>query len=335
MTQYKYSLVSCARWEENNILEWLDYHKAIGFEHVYLWSNDDEPETLRRAVEPHLAGPKPFVTYNFWPNKSGQFQTFEKFLENYVHETEWFSFLDVDEFLVLRDLNDIGAFMASLDPAFDCVYFNWANFGANGRVAREPGSLLTGLTRRERSLDFHTKNLVRSSKVSLPLLREGLHRGELAYNHFWDGYRFLDFRICDVLGDQIEGYSQDFPIKAHAYTHRPGYQDRVLRTAYCAHYRFQSEEDFLRRFNRGGHPNQKVWGDRHMSDEHWAILKSHEEVLDTYLADFWAPRHILLEAVRRVRLKLATPDGPGTREGSGEAGEDNGETRVTSYAEVA
>ena len=326
MTKHKYSLASCARWEDKNVLEWLDYHKAIGFDHVYLWSNDDEPETMRQAVMPHLVGPDPFVTFNFWPNKGGQFQVFENFLENYAHETEWFSFLDLDEFLVLRELNNIGEFMARLDPGFDCVYFHWANFGANGRVTREPGSVLTGLTRREQSLDFHTKNLVRSCKVSLALLREGLHRGELAYNHFWDGYRFPDFRICDVFGNEITGYSQNFPIKAHAYTHRPGYQDRVLQTAYCAHFRFQSEDDFLRRVKRGGFPNQKLWGDRYMTTEHRAILASHEAVLDTYLADFWAPRSILLEAVRRVRLMLSAP--------VADADPGQGESRAD-YADVA
>ena len=36
MPKHKFSLVACARWEDEHILEWLDYHKAIGFDHVYL-----------------------------------------------------------------------------------------------------------------------------------------------------------------------------------------------------------------------------------------------------------------------------------------------------------
>jgi hypothetical protein len=298
MPKHKFSLVACARWEADNILEWLDYHKTVGFDHVYLWSNDDEPETLRRAIEPHLTGPDPFVTFNFWPVKAQQFHIYERFLELYAQETEWFSFLDVDEFLVMRGVNDIGRFMQPLDPMFDCIYFHWANFGANGRVTREPGSVLTGLTRRERRLDFHTKNLVRSSKVSLALLREGLLQGALPYHHFWDDYRLPDFRVGNVLGESITGYTEDFPIKAHAFTHRPGYQDRILNHAYCAHFRFKSEADFMRRVKRGGGPNQQLWAARVASNQHKDILLSHSEVQDRYLADFWGPHQQLLDAVR-------------------------------------
>ncbi len=305
MTEHKFSLVACARWEDEHILEWLDYHKAIGFDHVYLWSNDDDPEALRRAVQPHLGDQHPFVTFNHWPTVGQQFHIYESFLENYAQETEWFSFLDIDEFLVLRDVNDIRVFMDGFDPTVDCVYFHWANFGANGRMRRQPGSILTGLVRRELGLDFHTKNLVRSSKVSLDMIRDGLHKGALAYHHFWDDYKFPDFKICNVLGEETPRYTENFPIQAHAYTHRPGYQDQVLQKGYCAHFRFKSEEDFERRANRGGDAAQKVWGERYRTGEHECILISHDEVLDTYLADFWAPRQQLLDVVRRVRRTLA------------------------------
>jgi len=311
MPKHKFSLVACARWEDEHVLEWLDYHKAIGFDHVYLWSNDDDPAALRRAVEPHLGDQHPFVTFNHWPAVGEQFHIYEKFLEDYAQNTEWFSFLDIDEFLVLRDVNDVRVFMGGFDPTIDCVYFHWANFGANGRVKRQPGSILTGLVRRELGLDFHTKNLVRSSKVSLDLIRQGLHNGALAYHHFWDDYEFPDFKICNVLGEETPGYTDNFPIRAHAYAHRPGYQDQIFSKAYCAHYRFKSEDDFMRRVDRGGNGQQNVWGDRYMTNEHKQILAAHNEVLDTYLADFWAPRQQLLDVVRRARRTLTAKGGSG------------------------
>ena len=62
MPKHRFSLVACARWEENDILEWLDYHRSIGIDHVYLYSNDDDASTLRNVIGPHLEGPRPFVT---------------------------------------------------------------------------------------------------------------------------------------------------------------------------------------------------------------------------------------------------------------------------------
>lgn len=54
--EHKFSLVACARWEEKDILEWLDYHRSIGIDHVYLYSNDDTAYTIWNAIEPHLSG---------------------------------------------------------------------------------------------------------------------------------------------------------------------------------------------------------------------------------------------------------------------------------------
>jgi len=34
--KYKKSLVSCARWENQYIVEWVNYHKSIGFDHIYI-----------------------------------------------------------------------------------------------------------------------------------------------------------------------------------------------------------------------------------------------------------------------------------------------------------
>ena len=31
---YRTAIVACARWEEDNILEWVTYHRSLGFEHI-------------------------------------------------------------------------------------------------------------------------------------------------------------------------------------------------------------------------------------------------------------------------------------------------------------
>src|SRR6202012_3377326 len=70
--KYAFSLVACARWEETTIQEWVEYHKSIGFSHIYLYSNDDDPNPLFRAVAPYTYGPDPFVTFMHWPIRGQQ-----------------------------------------------------------------------------------------------------------------------------------------------------------------------------------------------------------------------------------------------------------------------
>src|ERR1700744_4827562 len=129
MAKYRFSLVACARWEEAQIQEWVEYHRSIGFDHIYLYSNDDDPSALFDAVAAYVHGRDPFVTFQHWPVTGEQIAMYFHFLETFKHQTEWFSFLDIDEFLVLRSLDDIHRFMDDYDINTDCLYFNWMIHG--------------------------------------------------------------------------------------------------------------------------------------------------------------------------------------------------------------
>ncbi len=52
--KYKFSIAACARWETKNISEWIAYHRAIGFEHIYLYCNDNDPAELYECLLPLL-----------------------------------------------------------------------------------------------------------------------------------------------------------------------------------------------------------------------------------------------------------------------------------------
>lgn len=291
MLKYKFSLVACARWEENDILEWLDYHRSIGIDHVYLYSNDDNASTLKNAIGLHLDGPRPFVTYRHWhPSKGGQVQMYSQFLSDHRLETEWLCFLDIDEFLVIKGHNDLPRFMAPLEPHFDAVYFHWIVYGTSGRRTRQPGSVLTGLTRRNRRMDFHTKNFIRASFADPKKIWPQIDAGARAFWHFWDDYYFPGLRVCDVLGVPLLHYTDKWPARAQALVNRPGFQEHALATAYVAHFQFKSEADFKRRAARSESANQQAWLKTFDEGQHRILLAENDAVPDTYLRDFWEIR---------------------------------------------
>ena len=291
MPKHRFSLVACARWEENDILEWLDYHQSIGIDHVYLYSNDDGAATLKRAIGPHLEGAHPFVTYWHWhPSKGRQVHMYLDFLSNHRFETEWLCFLDIDEFLVVKEHDDLPSFMAPLEPHFDAVYFNWVVYGANGRRTRQPGSVLTGLTRRNRRMDFHTKNFIRARFADPKTIPSKINAGARAFWHFWDDYGLPGLRVCDVLGVPLLRYTDRWPERALALVERPGFQEHAMATAYVAHFQFKSAADFGRRVARGGNESQQVWSKVLEEGRHEAMLAENDAVPDTYLQDFWESR---------------------------------------------
>ena len=288
MPEHKFSLVACARWEEQDILEWLDYHRSIGVDHVYLYSNDDQPDALRNAVEPHLSSPQPFVTFQHWPPSEGtQAHTYAHFLKHGRLQTEWFCFLDIDEFLVIKEHNDLPRFMAPMEAHFDAVYFNWLVYGAGGRLTRQPSSILMSLTRRNRRMDCHTKNFIRSSFADPHKIWPKVGAGARAFWHFWDDYALPGLRIGDVLGEPVERYTENWPTRAMALINRPGFQEQAIATAYVAHFQFKSEADFMRRVARGGNPSQLAWKKVVEEGRHKDLLAANDEVADDYLQQFW------------------------------------------------
>jgi hypothetical protein len=106
--------MACARWETPYIVEWLLYHRAIGFDHVYLFCNDDDPTELYSQVLPLIQSADPFVTFRHFPFQGQQFQMYMTGLRQWKDKTEWLMFLDIDEFLCIRGSNDIKFFVQGL-----------------------------------------------------------------------------------------------------------------------------------------------------------------------------------------------------------------------------
>lgn len=105
--KYEYSIMTCCRWEYNNISEWISYYKSIGFDHIYLYCNDDDPRDLYSNCLPFMSNENSFITFVHYAEVGNQFGMILDFLKRFKHETKWISFLDCDEFLLLRNINNI------------------------------------------------------------------------------------------------------------------------------------------------------------------------------------------------------------------------------------
>jgi hypothetical protein len=285
--KYAFSLVACARWEEANIQEWVEYHKSIGFSHIYLYSNDDDPTALFRAVAPYTYGTDPFVTFLHWPQIGQQMEMYLHFLKTFKQETTWYSLLDIDEFFVLKGVDDIGRFMRDYEPHVDCLYFNWLNYGNSGKVKREDGDTLTSYPRHDIGPDSHTKMLCRSAAIDAAAVEYGLAMGRGAFHHFVDNYKLPGVRCRDLLLGSTDGYSANFGASAEPFVTRDGFAEEVLKRGYIAHFQFRSEEDFIRRWRRGGFGQDEMWRSIYETHAYGTILTPRNRVYDTYLAEYW------------------------------------------------
>lgn len=311
--RYKYSIVACGRWEERDIVEWVQYHRSVGFDHIYFYSNEEDPMPSFRVLTPFLFDPEPFVTFRHYPKRDPaqlqQHDIYLHFMRNDKKDTEWFSMLDIDEFFVFKDSNNVKIFMQSFEKDFDCVYFNWLVHGYNGKPERDSESILLSHTRRAGNIDPHTKMLTRSSIISEPMLGEQYYKTRKTFYHFWNYYNIPGLRATNVLGDDVQRYGEEFPKWALGYVRGRGVSERMIATAYVAHFQFKSEADFVRRIKRGGTTTVAYWKKVLEDGSYQKQLAHGDAVMEVYLARYWLD-HIGDAYNFVVEQPVAIPDYP-------------------------
>ncbi len=281
--KHNISIMACARWETAYITEWLLYHQAIGFDHVYLYCNDEDPTDLYGQVLPFCRGAAPFVTFHHFPFQGQQFYMMMHALRHYKDASQWVAFLDVDEFLVLPGLDDIQAYLRRCPPSWDSIYFNWSFFGNNGHLERPSGSVLAAYTRREDRVHQGTKTITRTAKIDLSRMTH-----KAAFWHSWEGVADPMFGAVNVLGDNMKRIAGSDG--GAAYLKSGEIQARIRSVGFVNHYGFKSARDFDLRVQRGTHGefvNQLHWKQVADSGHADATLQALNAVQDTYLADFW------------------------------------------------
>lgn len=287
--KHQHVLIAICRWEAGRIAEWLSYHRSIGYEHAYIYNNDEDPSDLYNALIPFICNNNPFVTYYHNRAQGMQRWSYLHCFENHGDEFEWFSLFDIDEYLSIRRFKNINDFVLSYGKDIECIYVNWTFFGHSGQTERNAGSVLLNYVYRQDGLDPHTKVITKMSAVQPNMIREKAFRPPeiVRFNHGWDESIALGMRRINVLGDDMSHYYEDFS-KARPYILAKS--NEIFSTAVLHHYAFQSENDFARRMQRGvkgDQVNQLNWGKIIEQNDTERFLSTINAVKDKTLHDYW------------------------------------------------
>ena len=288
-------MVAAARWETPYAPEWLAYHRAIGFDHVYLTCNDDDPAALWEAVLPFTAGSDPFVTFIHHPWRGQRVHMALRGLDQARRSHPWTLILDLDEFVHLPATHDIERLLDAAETTWGAIHLNRIAFGNSGFRTRPPGGILRTFVRRQPDLTQVSRVLLRSDRLSLETAADGAP--------VWtDPTSILSPGACqvNVLGEPVPP-----PPRPRI---EPAQASRLMQHGLVHHYPFKSEQDFLLRVARGvqgDFAGQALWKDLHATDQHRAVLAELNAVEDRALADFWAER--ISQAARRATILPPPP----------------------------
>ncbi len=114
--------------EPEYLLDNIEYHSLIGVDHFIVYDNKS------KIPLKEVLSDKTNVTVNFWDDtdNGSHVRCFNHCIRNYKDDFEWIAFIDVDEFIVMKDGNiDLKKF---LEPYKDYggLGINWLMFGSCG-----------------------------------------------------------------------------------------------------------------------------------------------------------------------------------------------------------
>lgn len=164
------ALVAIAKNEEPYICEWLAYHKAIGFDHVFLYDNGNKPN-LQKLTKKF----GDFVTVRKIKKIKGetvsvQIRALQDALQNGVQDYKWVSTLDIDEFLALKKHRSVKEFIQDYQD-YSQILIHWYIFGHNGFYDYSGENITKTHLYRKTSPDENVKCIAKTAHLHA----EGMH----------------------------------------------------------------------------------------------------------------------------------------------------------------
>lgn len=165
---YKYKLAICAifRDEARFLKEWIDYHRAVGVEHFWLYNNSSS-DSYKKVLAPYIkAGIVELFQRPSKPEQENQQEytytiqcgAYNDALNRARKVSKWLALIDIDEFVVPVNDDSIVDVMENYFSDVSGLYINWIFYGSSGVKKIKKGEyLIEKLTHRaELSCENHT-----------------------------------------------------------------------------------------------------------------------------------------------------------------------------------
>lgn len=232
------AIVTMVKNESEYILEWLNFHLTSGVQHFYIYDNgstDNTVELLRDAIGDEVltifpwqqeigpAFPRSAVIHN-------QVLAYAHAASNFGGAYRWMAFIDVDEFLIPRHHASINDALDELS-SFSNISLPWHMFGTSGHAKKPEGGVLKNYTNRYRLLDETDAGMMNFKCIVDPCSLTCIRVHSMQTGGEWltvndEG----ESRLCSKR-NQAGFYSSKLIQLNHYYT--------------------RSEEEFLRKANKG------------------------------------------------------------------------------------
>ena len=185
-----HTVITTMKNEGAFLLEWVAHHKALGFDHILICTNDCADHTRRMALRLQTLGLAVHHATRPWAATSIQRSALKQATRHdIVRQADWVYVCDADEFLTIK-IGDgsVQALTAAASAAAEVISVPWRVFGPDGRIRYDDMPVTRQFTRAEPPPPRgHTygKSLFRGTApvgrigIHAPIPRDGLGRALL------------------------------------------------------------------------------------------------------------------------------------------------------------
>jgi hypothetical protein len=191
--------------DENAYLpEWLNYHLALGVDHVLIYDNNSAVP-VAQAVGDYVRSGR--VTVLSWAEttQGRQCRAYARCLADFGRDYRWIGFTDTDEFIVPKITTHLPTFLSAYEGYGGLALF-WLCFGSNRHVRRPPGGVIRSFTRRSRP-EFHANDHVKT--IVNPAQALLVAPGDPHSFRYRDGFGAVDEHGVSVPGARRRPHTSD------------------------------------------------------------------------------------------------------------------------------
>lgn len=128
-------LAACGFFAEETpyLREWVEFHRLVGFDHFFMFCNDQDPSEAWGVLAPYQR--MGLATLVHWPGKPAMQRQMDAYLQLCRSRlAEWIAFIDLDEFFVPNACDSVPELLEGYSHA-DALAVNWRVFGTSGRIS--------------------------------------------------------------------------------------------------------------------------------------------------------------------------------------------------------
>lgn len=226
---YQLTIMAIFKNEQNYMNEWLQHHINQGFDHFYLYCND---ENINKYD--YLNKYKKYITLIQWTDKVNdgnntiQRQAYTHCVKNYNNEYKYIMMLDLDEFVINNNNNSkVIDFINILDNNTKAIKIPRFDFNSNGHVNKPNGNVMDNYKESEKICSSY-KTIANSDFIDISKNFYGVH----------------DFNFLEKNGKIYNDY---FSYKYTGYPNKCNKNDINETPLIINHYYTKSYEEYMER----------------------------------------------------------------------------------------